>query len=107
MGVRRPDLVLVGAVVLSIPLIPGIISGAVSPFTALIRFLGAILLCWVATWVVGRVLDRYYETARRAEIIASLQVASFEVPPNSQAGNRMADPPPATAPGGSTPPSRP
>ncbi|MHB1486049.1 MAG: hypothetical protein ACYCS7_14075 [Acidimicrobiales bacterium] len=107
MGVRRPDLVLVGAVVLSIPMMPGIISGAVSPFTALIRFLGAILLCWVAAWTVGHVLDRYYETARRAEIIASLQATTFEVPPGTQPGNGAVNPPPAAASGGLTPPPRP
>lgn len=75
MGVRKPEWVLICAVLLSTPMIPGILNGDIGASNALLRFLGALLLCWAAGWVLSVVVDRYAESARRAEILSTLESA--------------------------------
>jgi len=75
MRVRRPELVLAGAVMLSLPMVPGILDGAVGATTALVRFLVAVLVCWVAGAVLTSLLDRYSEQSRRAEIVRTIEAA--------------------------------
>lgn len=75
MGVKRPDLVLAGAVLLCLPMVPGILQGNVSPTTAILRLTGAIIICWVAGAILSRVLTRYGEESRRAEITRMLEQA--------------------------------
>lgn len=75
MGVKRPELVLAGAVLVSLPMVPDILHGDISPAAALVRFIGAILVCWVAGAVLSNVFGRYGEQARRAEIEAMIEEA--------------------------------
>lgn len=67
MGVRRPELVLGAAVVVCLPMVPDILSGAIGTTSALERFLGAILVCWVLASIVQSVVDRYADAAIRRE----------------------------------------
>ncbi len=67
MGVRRPEWVLAAAVVVCLPMVPDILSGAIGTTAALVRFLGAILVCWVLASIVQAVLDRYADAAARRE----------------------------------------
>ena len=67
MGVRRPEWVLAAAVVVCLPMVPDILSGAIGTTAALVRFLGAILVCWVLASIVQAVLDRYADAATRRE----------------------------------------
>ena len=72
---KRPELVVVGAVGLCLPMVPGILDGAVGTVTALTRFLMALLACWIAGAVLSRVLTRYNEESRRAEIMKAIEAA--------------------------------
>ncbi len=67
MGVRRPELVLGAAVLVSLPMVPDILSGAIDTTAALVRFLGAILVCWVLASIVQSVVDRYADAAAQRE----------------------------------------
>src|ERR1700689_2324636 len=67
MGVRRPEWVLAAAVIVCLPMVPDILSGGISTTAALVRFLGAILVCWVLSSIVQAVLDRYADAATRRE----------------------------------------
>ncbi len=75
MRVRRPELVIVGAILLSTPMIPGILSGDIGSSSILLRFLGALLVCWAAGSLLTMVVDRYAEAARRAEVMAMFESA--------------------------------
>ena len=67
MGVRRPEVVLAAAVVVCLPMVPDILSGAIGTTAALARFLGAIIVCWILASIVQSVLDRYADAAMRRE----------------------------------------
>ena len=67
MGVRRPEWVLAAAVVVCLPMVPDVMSGAIGTTVALVRFLGAILVCWILASIVQAVLDRYADAAARRE----------------------------------------
>ena len=75
MTVRRPELVLAAAVAICLPMVPGILSGAISPVSALVRFLIALVICWVAGSVLTNVFDRYAEDSRRAQIMRMIERA--------------------------------
>ena len=75
MKVRRPELVLAAAVAICLPMVPGILSGAISPASALVRLLIALVICWVAGSVLTSVFDRYAEESRRAQIIRMIEKA--------------------------------
>lgn len=66
---KRPELVLAAAVAVSLPMAPGIVDGALAPTTAAVRFLIALVLCWVGGSALGTVAGRYSDEARRAEAI--------------------------------------
>ncbi len=68
MRVRHPEFVLAAAVLVSLPMIPGLIDGGISPLTVLIRFLIALIVCWVAGSILSRLLTNYTNQVRRAEI---------------------------------------
>ncbi len=67
--VRHPEYVLAAAVLVSTPMIPGILDGAVSLERALVQFLLALLACWVAGGVISSLLVRYANESRRKAII--------------------------------------
>ncbi|MGC8463043.1 MAG: hypothetical protein ACP5P9_05165 [Acidimicrobiales bacterium] len=68
MGVRRPEWVVAGAVLVCSPMLPGVLDGAVSTTTALERFLGALVVCWVAGALITSVLDRYADSVDRRQL---------------------------------------
>ena len=80
MGVRRPELVLGAAVVVCLPMVPDILSGAIATTAALERFLGAILVCWVLASIVQAVLDRYADAAARREYEVQMARARAQSP---------------------------
>lgn len=59
MGVRRPEWVLGAAVLVCSPMLPDVMNGSVQTTTALVRFLGALVVCWVAGGIITNVVDRY------------------------------------------------
>lgn len=65
-GVARPGLVVAVAILLCLPMAPGILDGAVPVVDALLRFLLALLLVWAAAAGLGRVVRRYEHQARQA-----------------------------------------
>lgn len=67
-GVRRVELVVVGAIVLSTPSILQAFSGGIALTTALLRLAGALALCWAVGAVVERTLDAYARQARQKEL---------------------------------------
>jgi hypothetical protein len=83
MGVRRPEWVLAAAVVVCLPMVPDVMSGAIGTTVALVRFLGAILVCWILASIVQAVLDRYADAAARREyeVQMSRARAQNQVPP--------------------------
>ena len=75
MGVRRPELVLLAAIVVSLPMLPSILNGGISVASGCIRFAIAIALCWAAGAVIARVYDTYSRQARQAQIRKSIEEA--------------------------------
>jgi Flp pilus assembly pilin Flp len=71
----RPGLVVAIAILLSLPMAPGVLDGAISAETALLRFLVALLLCWGSSALVGGVLRRYSEQSRRAHVLRIIEEA--------------------------------
>ncbi|HMD45969.1 MAG TPA: hypothetical protein VKG43_07410 [Acidimicrobiales bacterium] len=67
-GVRRPELVALAAILVSLPSLPAALSGAISPAAALIRFGIALALCWAGGALVERVYDTYARQSRQREI---------------------------------------
>ncbi len=72
---RRPELVLAGAVGICLPMVPGVLDGNVTAVTAGTRFLVAIVICWVAGSLLTGVIDRYSREARRSQAIKMLAAA--------------------------------
>lgn len=67
-GVRRLELVVVAALLVSFPSFEQAFAGAISPATALVRLGLALLLCGAVGAIVERTLDRYARDARQKEI---------------------------------------
>jgi hypothetical protein len=63
-GVARPGLVFAVAVLLCLPMAPGVLEGAIPVVDALVRFLVALLLVWAAAAGLGGLLRRYEHQAR-------------------------------------------
>ena len=110
MSVRRPEWVVAGAVLVCSPMLPGVLDGAVGTTTALERFLGALLVCWVAGVLITSVLDRYAESADRRQLERELARRTASPPggaaaPPSTASAVDASAAPATPPGSAAPPS--
>lgn len=72
MSVRRPELVLAGAVALCAPMIPGVLNGNVSAVAAGGRFLVAIVICWLAGSLLTSLTDRYSRESRRTQAVKML-----------------------------------
>lgn len=75
MAVTRPELVLAAAVGVSLPMAPGIVDGGVSPDTAAVRFLIALVICWAGASLLSSVTSRYSVESRRAETIRMIEAA--------------------------------
>jgi hypothetical protein len=74
-GVRRPELVLLAALVLSLPMLPSVLDGGISVASGFLRFGVAIALCWAAGAVIERVYDTYSRQARQAQIRKAIEDA--------------------------------
>jgi hypothetical protein len=72
MSVRRPELVLAGAVALCAPMIPSVLNGNVTAIAAGGRFLVAIVICWLAGSLLTSLTDRYAREARRTQAVKML-----------------------------------
>lgn len=75
MGVRRPELVLLGAIVLSLPMLPSVLDGGITVASGFLRFGIAIALCWAAGALIERVYDTYSRQARQAQIRKAIEEA--------------------------------
>jgi hypothetical protein len=73
LGVRRPEWVLGAATLVSLPMLSGVMHGTISTSDALLRFLAALLVCWVLVGVLTSVIDRYADSAAQREF--EVQVA--------------------------------
>ncbi len=117
MRLKHFDLVVVAAIVVSSPMAPGIIDGAISATTAVTRFLIALVVCAAGGEVLQRVVSGYADQARRTQILRQLaearQLAEGNQAGGAPAGRPMSAEPDDTAPprgfppqptGGPTPP---
>lgn len=75
MKVRRPELVVAAAVAVCLPMVPGILSGAISPMAGLLRLLIALIICWAAGAMLSTLFSRFFEEARRAQIVQMIEKA--------------------------------
>lgn len=75
MGVRRPDLVLFCAAVVSLPVVWSFLDGGMSLAAALVRVAIAIALCWGAGAATERVYDTYARQVRQEEIRRAVEEA--------------------------------
>jgi len=57
--VRQPEWVLAAALVVCLPMLPGVLSGSISIFRALVFFLIALLGCWAGGAILSAVLRSY------------------------------------------------
>ncbi|MHB8262632.1 MAG: hypothetical protein ACYDGY_02635 [Acidimicrobiales bacterium] len=68
MRVRHPELVLAAATLVSTPMLPELLNGGINPLSALVRFLIALVACWIAGSILSRLIIAYTNQARRAAI---------------------------------------
>jgi acyl-CoA synthetase (AMP-forming)/AMP-acid ligase II len=73
MSVRHPELVIAGAVTVSLPMVPGILNGDISSAAGGERFLIALIGCWILGSVLSWVTTTYSEQSRRAELMRLTQ----------------------------------
>lgn len=75
MHVKHPELVLAGAVLVSLPMAKGLLSGDISPTAGAIRFLIALIVCWILGSILSWVVSTYSEQSRRRTIIKAIEDA--------------------------------
>lgn len=75
MHVKHPELVLAGAVLVSLPMAKGLLSGNISPTDAAVRFLVALIVCWILGSVLSWVVSNCNEQSRRKTIIRAIEEA--------------------------------
>jgi hypothetical protein len=85
-AVRRPELVLAGAVAICLPMVPGILNGNITVISAGTRFLIAIIICWAAGSLLTGVIDRYSREVRRTQALKMLAAARRPVPTSDGSG---------------------
>jgi hypothetical protein len=88
MQVRRPELVLAGAVAICLPMVPGLLNGNITAVSAGTRFLIAIVICWFGGSLLTSIIDRYSREARRMQALKMLSTARRAIP-----GTESAAPP--------------
>jgi hypothetical protein len=57
--VRQPEWVLAAALLICLPMLPGVLSGSISVFRAMIFFLIALIGCWAGGAILSAVLRSY------------------------------------------------
>ena len=78
MGVKHPELVVAGAVVVCLPMVPGLLSGQIGGSTAAERFLIALVVCWLLGSLLSWVTTTYGEQVRRAELTRMIEESRME-----------------------------
>ena len=81
MYVRRPELVLAGAVAICLPMVPGVLNGDISAVSAGTRLLIALVICWFAGALLTSLVDRYSRESRRIQALKMLAAARRAGPP--------------------------
>ena len=79
MKVRHPEFVLAAATAVCLPMVPGLLSGQITPIAAAERFLLALIGCWFLGSIVSWVINTYSEQSRRADLV-QLVKSSLEEP---------------------------
>ncbi len=77
MSVRHPEFVIAGAVLVSLPMVPGILNGDIGTVAAGERFLVALVGCWILGSVLSWVTTTYSHQSRRAELMRLTQRQGF------------------------------
>jgi len=67
--------VLAGAVVLCLPMVPGVLNGNITAVSAGLRLAGAIIICWMAGGLLTSIVDRYSREVRRTQALRLLAAA--------------------------------
>jgi hypothetical protein len=67
-GVKRMELVIVAAIVVSLPSFAQAFNGGITASAALVRFGLALLVCWALGAIVERTIETYAREARQKEI---------------------------------------
>jgi predicted naringenin-chalcone synthase len=67
-GVRRPELVVLAAIVVSLPSIDLLLNGSLGLAAALIRFTIAVAFCWAGGAILETLFDTYSRQARQREL---------------------------------------
>jgi hypothetical protein len=80
MHVRRPELVLAGAVAICLPMVPGLLNGNITAVSGGTRFLIAIIVCWVGGSILTSLVDRYTRESRRNQALKMLSAARRPLP---------------------------
>lgn len=93
MKVKHPELVLAAAAIVCLPMVPGLLSGQISGFSAAARFLLALVGCWILGSILSWVLNTYSQQSQRAELIRMVQQQDPDLPqpaPGSEQADRSA-----------------
>lgn len=67
-GVKRIEIIVVAAIVVSLPSIAEAFNGGITVATALVRLSLGLLVCWAVGAIVERTVDTYAREARQKEI---------------------------------------
>jgi hypothetical protein len=67
-GVRRPELVVLAAIVVSLPSIDLLLNGSLALAAALFRFAIALAFCWGGGAILETLFDTYSRQARQREL---------------------------------------
>ncbi len=98
-GVKRMELVVVAAILVSLPSLERAFSGGISVATALVRLGLALLVCGAVGSIVERTVDAYAREARQKEIERRVKQALA-----ARAAFWETDPQPGATAAASTPP---
>ena len=77
---------LAGAVVLCLPMVPGVLNGNITAVSAGMRLAGAIVICWMAGALLTSIVDRYTREVRRTQALRLLAAARRPPPGPEAAG---------------------
>ncbi|MGH9017720.1 MAG: hypothetical protein ACRDY1_08235 [Acidimicrobiales bacterium] len=77
---RRPELVLAGAVAICLPMVPGVLNGNITPISAGTRLLIALVICWCAGALLTNIINRYARESRRSQAVKMLSAARRSMP---------------------------
>jgi hypothetical protein len=82
--VKHPIYVVAAATACCLPMLPGLLSGAISADTAGTRLLIALVVCWVLGSILSSVLHRYSAQARHDQMIKVIEEVRGNTRPPGQ-----------------------